>query len=158
MGKKLQEILSEVDSLILDTSFLLPYIGIRVKGIDEEISNYLEGIKLYYPYILLPELIGVIFKVSKKYRFERIPIEALNGLNTIIYGNDIRLLTPKSEDIEIAYDLIRKGLNDLFDALLYSTSIRTRIKVITGDKTLLNFLENKGFNTENILLVHYTSR
>lgn len=153
MVKKLQEILSGVDSLILDTSFILPYVGIKVKEVDSEIFTQFKSVKLYYPYALIPELIGVIFKVSMRMGLEKIPNNALIRFNTIIYGGDIRLITPKSEDIEMAYNLVKKGLKDLFDALLYSTSIRTDIKIITGDRRLVEFLRENGLETRNIIMI-----
>ncbi|TRM74457.1 PIN domain-containing protein, partial [Sulfolobus sp. E5] len=39
--------------LIVDTSFLLPFVGIKVKGIDERL---LEGKRIYYPSLMLTEL------------------------------------------------------------------------------------------------------
>ncbi len=153
MVKRLQEILSGVNSLILDTSFILPYVGIKVKEVDSEIFTQFKSVKLYYPYALIPELIGVIFKVSMRMGLEKIPNNALIRFNTIVYGGDITLITPKSEDIEIAYNLIKKGLKDLFDALLYSTSIRTDIKIITGDRRLVEFLRENGLETRNIIMI-----
>ena len=153
MEKRLREILLEVDSLILDTPFILPYIGIKVKELDRSILTLLEDIKLYYPYVLIPELIGVVFKVSRRMGLKEIPDEALTRFNYIVYGEHIHLITPESDDIKTAYNLIKIGLNDLFDALLYSTSIRTDMKLITMDRELIEFLKRRGLETKNIILI-----
>jgi len=43
---------------ILNTSFLLPHVGLRVKEVRTEIMNWLKEIDQYYPYMMIPELVG----------------------------------------------------------------------------------------------------
>jgi len=151
--KKLQGKLSKVDKVIVDTSFLLPYVGLKVREISDEVMEWLKGIELHYPYAMIPELMGTVIKVARKMKLRSIPESALRGLNLIIYGGFIRLITPTDQDLSIAYDLVKSGLGDLFDAILYATSKRTGITAITLDEALIEFLKKHGLSTGNMLLL-----
>jgi len=139
--------------IILDTSFLLPYVGLRVKEVRTEIMNWLKEIDQYYPYMMIPELVGVIIRVSRKMTMDSIPDQALKGFNSIVYGDSIRLIGPMDKDLSIAYALMRRGLRDLFDAILYATSRRVGIKAITMDNSLVEFLKRNNFEADNIILI-----
>lgn len=69
--------LANLSELIVDTSFLLPLVGIKVKGIKDEL---LEGKAIYYPSLMLTELLAVIFKEAKKLKLGKVPEEAMKGL------------------------------------------------------------------------------
>ena len=72
--------------VVLDTSFLLPYVGLKVKEIPSDVIELLEKVELYYPYIMISELIGMIFKVARRMRLRTIPEPALRSFNSIVYG------------------------------------------------------------------------
>lgn len=153
MARSLREKLLSESKIILDTSFLLPYVGLRVKEVRTEIMNWLREIDQYYPYMMIPELVGVIIRVSRKMNVDSIPDQALKGFNSIVYGDSIRLIEPMDEDLSIAYDLTRRGLRDIFDAILYATSRRLGIKAITMDSSLVEFLKRNNFEADNIILI-----
>ncbi len=153
MARSLREKLLSESKIILDTSFLLPYVGLRVKEVRTEIMNWLREIDQYYPYMMIPELVGVIIRVSRKMNVDLIPDQALKGFNSIVYGDSIRLIEPMDEDLSIAYDLTRRGLRDIFDAILYATSRRLGIKAITMDSSLVEFLKRNNFEADNIILI-----
>jgi len=115
--------------------------------------NWLREIDQYYPYMMIPELVGVIIRVSRKMNVDSIPDQALKGFNSIVYGDSIRLIEPMDEDLSIAYDLTRRGLRDIFDAILYATSRRLGIKAITMDSSLVEFLKRNNFEADNIILI-----
>jgi len=153
LARSLREKLLSESKIILDTSFLLPYVGLRVKEVRTEIMNWLREIDQYYPYMMIPELVGVIIRVSRKMNVDLIPDQALKGFNSIVYGDSIRLIEPMDEDLSIAYDLTRRGLRDIFDAILYATSRRLGIKAITMDSSLVEFLKRNNFEADNIILI-----
>ncbi|RLI45174.1 PIN domain-containing protein [Candidatus Bathyarchaeota archaeon] len=153
LARSLREKLLSESKIILDTSFLLPYVGLRVKEVRTEIMNWLREIDQYYPYMMIPELVGVIIRVSRKMNVDSIPDQALKGFNSIVYGDSIRLIEPMDEDLSIAYDLTRRGLRDIFDAILYATSRRLGIKAITMDSSLVEFLKRNNFEADNIILI-----
>jgi len=151
--KRLREALSGIDKVILDTSFVLPYVGVRIRELDVDVAVHLGNVERYYPYLLIPELMGVLIKVCRKMGFENITEDVLTRFNSLIYGGDIGLIYPDGEDIRLVYKLLGEGFNDIFDAILYSTSIRSGISILTLDKMLLEFLIDKGFYTGNIIVI-----
>ncbi|AOL16479.1 PIN domain-containing protein [Sulfolobus sp. A20] len=132
--------------LIVDTSFLLPFVGIKVKGIDERL---LEGKRIYYPSLMLTELIAVIMKEVRKLKLKKIPEEAIKGLFYI--NSTVNFIT--LEDLNLVYEIISEGWNDIFDAILYSSYASTKIPLITLDKMFYDFLNKKGFNVSEIILL-----
>ena len=153
MVRRLRKKLPRVSKVIVDTSFLLPYLGLKVKEVSDEVMDWLESVELHYPYVMVPEVIGVVIKKARSMGLSAIPKEALQGFNTIIYGGFVNLIPPVDQDLSIAYGLIKRGLRDLFDALLYATSKRTGITAITVDEALLKFLRSNGFDTDNMVLL-----
>ncbi|MEM1626376.1 MAG: PIN domain-containing protein [Sulfolobaceae archaeon] len=138
----------EASELIVDTSFLLPYLGIKVK----EISDLnLDDKKLYYPALMLTELFAVVIKEAKKVGLEDLPKEAIDGFLYINYG--INLIQPSEYDLSLAYKIIKKGWSDIFDAILYSTHVRTQLPVITLDRKFIEFLIKYNFDVKNIILM-----
>ena len=114
---------------MVDISFILPYLGIKVKEIKDEL---LEDKVIYYPLLLIVELIAVIIKEAKKRNLENIPDEASRGLSYVL--SHINLIEPDSEDLRIIYTVSKKGWNDIFALLLYATSIRKKLPLLTLDK------------------------
>ena len=56
--------------LVLDTTYVLPMLGIEVEGLERESLNYIiKHYELYYPATLLVELKGVVFKEAKRRGF-----------------------------------------------------------------------------------------
>ena len=140
--------LAEVSKLVVDTSFILPYLGIKVKEIKDEL---LEDKVIYYPLLLIVELIAVVIKEAKKRNLENIPDEASRGLSYVL--SHINLIEPDSEDLRIIYTVSKKGWKDIFDLLLYATSIRKKLPLLTLDKEFVEFLANNGFDISNIIVL-----
>ncbi|BCS93703.1 PIN domain-containing protein [Metallosphaera javensis (ex Sakai et al. 2022)] len=139
--------LAEISELLVDTSFLLPFVGIRVT--DANLN--LEGKILHYPSLMLTELFAVIMKEAKKRRLASIPREALDGF--LYVGYEVNLIQPVEQDLIMTYEVIRNGWNDVFDAILYATHVRTSLPLVTVDERFVNFLSSNGFNVNGILLV-----
>ncbi|MBO3808426.1 MAG: PIN domain-containing protein [Candidatus Brockarchaeota archaeon] len=150
MGKRSRD--NYPRKLILDTSFILPYLGIRVISIEEEdLEKITENYELHYPLLLLVELQGVVFKEAKKLSLKEIPKKAINGFISLVYGEHVKMIPPAEEDLNTSYDLISSGWNDIFDAILYAVSKRTRIKVLTMDTAFRKFLKENKFDQSNSL-------
>lgn len=95
------------------------------------------------------ELIAVVIKETKKRNLENVPYEASRGLSYVL--SRINLIEPGSEDLRIIYTVSKKGWNDIFDLLLYSTSIRKKLPLLTLDKEFVEFLANNGFDITDLL-------
>jgi len=134
-----------VNKLILDTSFIVPLLGINISG-QPLVIKKLSGVKFLYPILMLPELIGVLFKILKKERVDTIPIEVLVSFDALIYGGLVELIPPDSSDVELVYELIKLGWKDVFDGILYATAEKLRVLALTLDVEFRNFLKKQGFN------------
>lgn len=140
--------LAGLSELIIDTSFLLPLVGIKVKGIQDEL---LEGRAIYYPNLMLTELLAVIFKEAKKLRLDKVPEEAMKGLIYVL--SNVKLIPIEELEIETIYEILNKGWKDIFDAILYTAYKSTKIPLITMDKSFYNFLKEKGIDAKGVILL-----
>ncbi|MEM2088759.1 MAG: PIN domain-containing protein [Thermoproteota archaeon] len=141
--------------LILDTSFILPYLGVKVIGIEEkELEKITGSYETYYPLLLLVELQGVVFKEARKLSLKEVPKRAVESFISLVYGEYVKMIPPAEEDLYTSYDLISSGWNDIFDSILYAVSKRTKIKVLTMDTTFRKFLKENKFNHELLVTVN----
>ena len=133
--------------ILLDSTYLLPMVGIEVKGINE-ILIALKKLKrrklteFYYTPFNIFEIIGKIAKL--KYDYDVVA----TGLSLI--EEEFELTYPKIEGYIKALDLRRRGFNDLIDLLLYATSLTRNLLFLTRDLTLIGFLKKSGEETKNI--------
>ncbi len=139
--------------VVVDTTYLLPLFGIRVKGID---SKVLLGIHekrytLLYPKLLVTELIAKISRESLKKGFETPPKEALEALDALLLEVDIHLIEPSKEHLENAMRLMILGHKDIFDNILYATAVSEGAYLLSMDKDFVRFLKKHGMNTEFII-------
>ena len=149
MEKKSQRKYS--NEFLLDTSYLLPLVGIEVEEISSEDYNKILQQKLYYPLSMIAELIGVIAKEVKKAELDELPEDAIDSFNSIVFGRGINIVLPEGSDVEIACKLIKSGWNDIFDALLYATGKRMDMKILSLDKEFKKFLREHGYDYEIIV-------
>ena len=152
MVKKYREEYSE-RKIILDTTYVLPILGIEVEGLDRDILDHLIKYELYYPALLLVELESVVLKEARKRGLKSIPEQAIKGLNFLIYSGEINIVAPTGEDLKVMYELLRRGWKDIFDLSLYATAIRIDSRVLTMDKSFKKFLKDHGFHYQ-LLITH----
>jgi len=95
----------------------------------------------------------VIAKEVKRAKIDKVPEEAVEGFNSIIYGGQINVVQPEGDDVKIACELIRSGWNDVFDTLLYATAKRLEVRVLSIDKEFKNSLRDYGYDHE-LLVSH----
>lgn len=144
--------------LILDTSFLLPYLGIRVVGIEEKrLGKIMENYETYYPLLLLVELQGVVFKEARKQSLSEIPKKTVDSFISLVYGEYVKMIPPAEEDLSKSYDIISSGWNDIFDSILYAVSKRTGIKALTMDMAFREFLKENGFDHKLLITMNEIS-
>ncbi|BDC19958.1 PIN domain-containing protein [Acidianus sp. HS-5] len=100
---------------------------------------------------MLTELLAVIIKEAKKSKLNKLPESVTKGLLYII--SNTTLISLEEQDITIIYDIINRGWNDIFDAILYSAHKSTGIPLITMDKTFYKFLNKEGLDTKDIIII-----
>lgn len=143
-----------MDSVVVDTTYLLPLVGLAVRGLSRKDYDYiLENYRMFYPMPLLAELCAVITKQARKERLDEIPRQAIEGLNSIIYLGVIELVPLDGEDLKIIYKLLSYGWRDVFDSILYATAVRLNMKILTMDDKFKKFLEEKGLK-HGLLISH----
>jgi len=135
--------------LLLDTTYLLPIVGVDVEGV-EKILTILEelyrskAVEVYYTPFNLLEIIGKISKLE--YDEERVRA----GL--IAIKSRFKLATPTARGYVEALKLRRRGFRDLVDLLLYTTSKTRKLLFLTRDYALVDFLKSEGQDTSSIIL------
>ena len=131
--------------ILVDTTFLLPALGIEVEKEAMEVIKYFRGLNIYYTEFGLLE---AMWKVIKLISPESTGVVEL-GLKAI--ENTYSMLKPSSEAFLKAWEIFLKGHKDFIDTLYYSTAVLTRIPFLTIDKEFIKFLTGKGYLTEGII-------
>ena len=134
--------------ILLDTTYLLPIMGIQVKGIDDALRA-LSRVKrrfraeFYYTQYNIVEILG---KLSRLDYDENIVAQGLRIIN-----NEFVMTEPTVDGYIKALRLKHKGFNDLIDPLLYTTAVTRNLKFLTRDRYLIQFLTHEGEPIDNIL-------
>jgi len=131
--------------LVLDTTYLLPFFGIEVQGIDEErITSLRRKYTLIYSALMLPELWAKVLREVERREFKKVPDQALEALQALLGGTDVRLASPTSDQLTLAAKLRLAGHKDLFDCLGYGCAVSDGGIFLSEDKGLREFLEKLG--------------
>ncbi len=139
---------SSVIRILLDSTYLLPILGIEVEGVGKalEVLGRLRSdgkAEFYYTEFNMIEILGKISKTN--YDMGRVAV----GLHSI--EEEFELIYPTVEGYLKALDLRKSGFKDLIDLLLYTTSLTRDLMFLTRDDPLIKFLEGLGEETGGIL-------
>jgi len=129
----------------VDTTFILPALGINVEKEALETIKHFYGIHINYLEVSILEALWKIIKIIPKNKLERVQ----EGINAI--KETYKQINPPPEAYIDAYKMYHDGHKDYIDNLIYSTSRRTETPLLTIDKDLINFLDKKNYPTNNIL-------
>ncbi|MBS7611609.1 PIN domain-containing protein [Candidatus Bathyarchaeota archaeon] len=136
---------STLARILVDTSFLLPAVGLDV---EEEVYD---AIKCFHKVVVCyieASILEIMWKVVKivpesEMNIVRMGIEAIRSTYT--------LLTPGASALLESYVLYRRFHRDLIDNLLYAVSNEYKIPLLTIDRKFIQTLEMNGRDTSNIL-------
>ena len=134
--------------LLLDSTYLLPIVGVEVEGIEDalillkKLRDKGEAEYYYTPFNLF-EIIGKLSRLS--YDPDRVAI----GLTAI--EEEFKLIQPTYQGYLKALALRVKGYRDLIDLLLYATSQTSNIIFLTRDYALIKFLRENHEDVSKIL-------
>lgn len=131
--------------LLIDTSFLLPALGIQV---EEEILEAISRFRDYNIHYIEMSLIEAIWSVIKRVDLKDMEVVKL-GIEAI--RDTYRRIENKSTHFIKAWEVYIKAHRDFVDDLLYATSIVENIPLLTIDKTLKKNLDKNNFPTNNII-------
>ncbi|MCC6023766.1 MAG: PIN domain-containing protein [Thaumarchaeota archaeon] len=135
--------------VLLDTTFMLPIVGVSVKGIASEVLNKLwqlrrsGEVELFYTEFNLLEILWVLSKLNYE-----LPIVE-RGLKSI--EKNMVKTQPKYSSLLKALELRKKGFHDVIDLLLYLTAKDNELLFLTYDAELKRFLEGVGEDVSIII-------
>jgi len=130
--------------ILLDTSFLLPTLGISVSGATEEGIRILSEseTELYYSRFSILESLWVATRTVSDSAFYD---ESLRpGLKSIMEGGRYRSVDEDSEIFSEAFMLYGLGHKDMIDNILYASAARLGLILLTLDDELRKFVLEKG--------------
>ena len=132
--------------ILLDTTYLLPAIGIAIKELPKDLPLKLirEGNKISICDISVFELSA---KGAKHINAGKLPPERVTrGIRAIVYNEQIEMIPTYESQLLLTAFKLRKTLNDFIDCLILSTAINHCDILLTEDKDIQNLKNNKKFN------------
>jgi predicted nucleic acid-binding protein len=134
--------------ILLDTSFLLPIVGVRVREVESALHKLWNfhksgGVKLYYTDL---NMLEIAWKLS---RLNYDPSIVEIGLRSI--ERSMVKVETRAPLVLRALELRRRGFDDMVDLLLYLTAKDNNLLFLTLDRALVEFLESVGEDTSMII-------
>jgi hypothetical protein len=139
--------------VLVDSSFLLPTLGVRVAQISD--SDMMELAKLRSRvsfFCLYQSLVEVLGKVARAAASDRSTLETVEaGLRSLLESGVYTWISPGVEALVEALKMKRKGHRDMIDNMLYATASERRTLFLSLDKNLIEFLAKNGYSTESVV-------
>ena len=131
--------------LLVDTTYLLPAIGISVKGIaaDGMIGLRQQGHELYASDISIFELSakGAKYIAERRLHQERVT----RGIRAIIYDGTITMIRIHESALLLTAFRLRKMLGDFIDCLILASAMNHCEVLITEDNDVRDLRNNGEF-------------
>jgi len=140
-----KSISASIDVLI-DTSFLLPALGMDVDDEVLEAIKLFRQAKIYYLELGLTEAIWRAIKLVPKDKVDRVEL----GVRSI--RESYSLLTPPPQAFTEAMKIYWLGHRDFIDAIHYAAARSSGTYFLTVDRTFIDFLNREGYPVEGIVL------
>ncbi len=131
--------------VLIDTTFLLPALGVGVEKEAEDVIILFRKIDIYYLEAGLIEAMWKLLKIPSNELYERIRI----GIEAI--KRTYRLAVPPANAYLEAIKIYNAGHRDYIDALYYTTAKTLNLKFLTIDLSFIEFLKENGYTTELII-------
>jgi len=139
--------------ILLDTSFLLPFVGFKT---DEVVMNCIEKLRDYEVYYSELSILEALWKVTKKmrelssgqnYNRDDIVEIVVNGIRAI--RRDLNRAGITEEAVKEAIKLYMLGHRDLIDNILYGiTATQEDMKFLTIDESLKAFIKSRNLKSD----------
>jgi PIN domain nuclease of toxin-antitoxin system len=128
--------------ILLDTSFILPSLGIDTgKEVSKGLRTLAEAeAEIHYSRFSILESLWVAARITGG-----IIDEAFNtGLRSILEGGRYMKMEEDSKVFSEALRLYTQGHRDMIDNILYAASVNFDLKLLTVDKELKEFIRKNG--------------
>ena len=132
--------------LLLDTTYLLPAIGVSIKELSKDVLIKLiqKGNRIFICDISIFELSA---KGAKHVSTRILPAERVTrGIRAIIYNEDIETIPAYDSALLLTAFKLRSMLNDFIDCLILSAAINRCDILLTEDTDIQELKKNKEFN------------
>jgi predicted nucleic acid-binding protein len=129
--------------ILLDTSFILPTLGISVSGITPEVIRFLAQagqVEIYYSRFSVIESLWVATRIPDA-TFDGETFQL--GLRSIIEGHRYSRTEEDSEIFREAFRLYKLGHKDMIDNILYASATQIGLLLLTLDDELKKFVNEK---------------
>lgn len=128
------------NGILLDTSYLLPILGIKVnlEDYDETFPLLLARFNVFYNPVSLVEAKWIALKRYRKTGNTRILKRFSEGVESIILDDRLKETILTNSLIEETSDklLVEKNVRDYFDRIIYATAAAHRLTLLTEDENL----------------------
>ncbi len=132
--------------VLLDTTFLLPALGIEVEEEAMKVIPLFRSLEVYYLEVALLEAMWKITKIVDKRKYQRVKV----GIEAI--RNTYELIEPPPTAYIEALEIYRKGHRDYIDAIHYASAKALKMAWLTIDRDFIRFLEDNGYSVKNVVL------
>lgn len=132
-----------VPKVLLDTSFILPTLGISVSGATQQGIRILaeSETEIYYSRFSILESLWVAARTIEDKTFDD---ESFGlGLRSIMEGGRYARVEEDYEIFNEAFRLYRLGHKDMIDNILYASAARLGLRLLTLDGDLKKFVLEK---------------
>jgi predicted nucleic acid-binding protein len=130
--------------ILLDTSFILPSIGIDTgKEVIQSLKK-LADIKaeIHFSRFSILEALWIMTRLLRTAEFNA---EAFRqGLRSVLESGRYKKIEENSETFNDALRLYKLGHKDMIDNILYASSAQLNLKLLTLDNELKQFIYEKG--------------
>lgn len=129
--------------LLLDTTYLLPAIGISIKGLpkDAPIKLIKKGHQISISNITIFELSA---KGAKHIAIGNLTAERVStGIRAIVYDDRITRVPIHDSSVLLTAFKLRRALSDFIDCLILSSAINQNDALITEDENIQNLIKNR---------------
>ncbi len=139
-----------IQRILLDTSFLLPTLGIEVEQVVIDSLSKLnsESIKACYSDLSLLESSWMAIKQIKNGNYQDTIFR--KGLLSITKTGYYEAVSTDATDYLFALNFYQNGHTDMIDNLLYATALSNQCHFLTIDDQLGRFIKDNKY--ENVIL------
>jgi len=124
--------------ILLDTTYLLPAIGISIRGLRKEaVLNILKrGHEVLVSQITIFELSakGAKYVVEGKLSADRV----CRGIKAVVYDDRIKIIPMHDTSILLTAFKLRRNVSDFIDCIIISSAINSADMLLTEDEDIHN--------------------
>jgi hypothetical protein len=143
--------------VLIDSTFLLPTLGVEVSQVSQsdlkELAKLRSKMKFFCIYQSLVEVMGKVGREYASTSKESVPQIIEEGLRSLLESDLYTWTSPSTEALMAAAEMRRKGHKDMIDNMLYSTASDVGMLFLSIDVSLIRFLEENHYSTDEIVNV-----